>query len=63
MALAAEEQMMGNLVGSKKKYFIYISYHYVAEGRKHQKLLHKSCLIEVKALIEYGPYLGFEAQT
>ena len=41
--------MMENLVSSKKKSFISISYHYVVEGRKHHKLLHKSSLIKVKA--------------
>ena len=40
---------MGKLLSSKKKYFISISCHYVVEGRKHQKLLHKSSLIKVKA--------------
>ena len=46
----AKVVMMGNLVSSKKKYFISISYYDVVEGRKYQKLLHKSSLIKVKAI-------------
>ena len=41
--------MIECLAGSKEEDFIDITYHCVMEVRKHQKLLHKSPLIEVKA--------------
>lgn len=47
--LHLSQQMIECLAGSKEEDFIDITYHCVMEVRKHQKLLHKSPLIEVKA--------------